>query len=332
MSLLVGVFLFGTLGYAVIGAMHGRDWSLLDCAYMTGITLSTVGYGDTLDAYHLASGRVFTLFLIVGGMGSTLYSVSALTAVIVEGHLRTAFQEARMQRRIDKLSGHTIICGCGETGIHVVHEHQAVGQRFVVIDKDLELMRRLAEEDPDFLYVIGDGTRDEVLEAAGLSRASTLAATLSTDKDNLYLVVTARYVNDDVTIVARCDETEFGKKFLAAGANHVVSPSFIGGMRIASQVLRPNVVNFLDRMLRADDQNVRFAEVTVQEGSRIAGKTLSNAGIGKEVGMLVVAVQPPDNSGYKYSPKGDTVLDPGTVMIVLGPSSGMDSLHAMVSS
>jgi len=326
--LLLAVFLAGTAGYMIIGVFEGKNWALIDCALMTSITLTTVGYGDHLGATELFSGKIYTMFLIVAGMGTTLYSVSAMTAFIVEGNMGRIFKEERVENQIERLSGHTIICGVGETGMHVIEEHISVDKPFVCIDANLERLERMSAEHPDLLYVHGDATDEELLERAGVQRASGLVAALSTDKDNLYLLVTARYMCPDLYIVAKCLDHDARGKFNAAGATHVVSPTFIGGMRLASQVLRPHVVDFLDGMLRGQGA-ARVSECVVEEGSEIAGQTIAETRINQRVGLLIVAMRPSGEHGFVYSPSGDTTLLPGSVIVVIGPTERISQLEAL---
>jgi voltage-gated potassium channel len=326
--LLVAVFLMGTAGYMVVGAVEGKNWSLVECALMTSITLTTVGYGDHLGATEFLTGQLYTMVLIVAGMGATLYSVSAMTAFIVEGHMGKIFKEERVENRIERLSGHTIICGGGETGSHVIDEHLSIGTPFVVIDSNLERLERLAADQPKALYVHGDATEEDVLERAGIERAAGLVAALTGDKDNLFLLVTARYMQPDLYIVAKCMEHDSQGKFKAAGATHVVSPTFIGGMRLASQMLRPHVVDFLDSMLRSEG-SARVSESVVHDGSEVAGTTIAQSRINDRVGLLIVAMKKPGQTDFVYSPHGDTVLEPGSIVVVIGPTDRVKRLEEL---
>lgn len=330
-GLLVVVFLAGSFGYWVLGHIYGKDWPFLDCAYMTAITLTTVGFSDELGVSAFTAGKIYTMFLIVSGMGATVYGVGALTAFIVEGYLGTLFRESRMESRIEKISGHTIICGAGATGTHVISEHIASGQPFVAIDRDQEKLDAILHHYPKALVLHGDATDEEVLVKAGIERAGGLVCVLSSDKDNVFLVVTGRCMGPNFPIVAKCIEHHSVGKFHAAGASHVVSPTFIGGMRIASQILRPHVVDFLDTMLRSSD-SVRVAETTIEEGSELAGKTIVESRLGEKVGLLIVAMKETEHSQFIYSPAGDTVLKPGSVVVVIGPVDKVTVLERMAAA
>lgn len=331
LSLLLLVFVAGTAGYWLIGYTNDRSWSLVDCAYMTAITLTTVGYGDSLGVSELVVGKLYTMFLIVSGMGATLYSVSTLTAFIVEGTIGRIFEESKVQQRRESLAGHTIICGAGQTGIHVIEEHAATGHSFCVIEKDEAAIEFLLEHFPDVVYVQGDATSEEVLEEAGVRRCDGLVAVLSTDKDNLFLVVTARYLRSDLPIVTKCDDHDSVGKFRAAGADQVVSPTYIGGMRMASQMLRPNVVDFLDSMLRSSGR-ARVSETIIEEGSEMAGKTIAESRLMEKVGLLVVAMKLPGEADFIYSPVSGTVLAPGCVLVVIGPIEKVTVLERLAKA
>ncbi len=327
-GLLLIVFLGGTLGFWMLGRFYGQDWSLLECAFMTSITLTTVGYGDTIGVSQYPGGKIYVMILIVSGMGATLYSVSSLTAFFVEGYLGRLFREARMERIIEGLRGHTIICGAGATGTHVIEEHAQSGADFVVIDSDRDHLEHALDVHGQFPYIEGDATDEEVLRKAGIERANKLVAVLGNDKDNLFLVVTARYVVPELIIIAKCVEHDSVGKFNAAGASHVVSPTYIGGMRIASQALRPHVVDFLDAMLRTAGE-ARVAECTIEEGSELAGKRILESRIGERVGLLVVAMKRFGERDFVYSPASDTVLSAGAVIVVIGPLAKVQILEKM---
>ena len=328
LALLLSVFVVGTLGYYLLALYTGQSASLLDCAYMTSITLTTVGYSDSLGLTTTTAGKLYTMFLIVAGMGATLYSVSSLTAFIVEGQVGHYFQEKRMQKRISELTGHTIICGAGRTGTHVIEEHLSLGNSFVVVDNDEHKLEALREHHGNVLTLLGDATREEVLQHAGIEKAASLVAALGTDKDNLYLLVSARYLESKLNIVVRCLDHDAEPKFVAAGATSVVSPTYLGGLRLAAQVLQPRVVDFLDGMLRTSGDTC-VTEAVVQEHSELAGKTLVESRLAEKVGLLVVALRQPDSEQFIYSPKGTTVLEAGSVVVVIGPRIYMQKLEIL---
>lgn len=329
-SLLVAVLVFGALGYQLIGEVHGQHWAFLDCVFMAVISLLTVGYGDDLGVHKYEWGRLYTIVLLLLGAGIATYAFSTITAFVVEGHIRKHFKERRMQRDIEKLTQHTIICGCGTTGVHVVQEHITTGVPFIVLEKSAEALEEARASLGEFPCIVADATDEKVLQQAGISRARALVSALADDKDNLFLVVTARYLRKDLPIVVKAMGHGSEGKFRAAGATDVVSPTFIGGMRIASLVVRPQVVTFLDTMLRAKGK-ARVSEAVVDAGSKLDGMKLGDAAIQDGVGLSVVALKHTNEPDFVYAPGGDTVLRAGTTIIVIGPLDRVHHLEAMAS-
>jgi voltage-gated potassium channel len=325
-AVMVFVLVAGTLGYYLLG--DGR-WNVFDCFYMTIITLTTVGYGEILHGFEeVAHARAFTVGLLVLGMGTVVYFASALTALIIEGDLRRALRHTRMRKQIAKLENHVVVCGAGSTGSHAIEELMEYQIPTVAIDLSREHLEDLAELHPgaDFKYVVGDATDDDVLEEAAIGQARGVVAALASDKDNLFLVVSARQMNPRARIVARGSDLQILEKLRKAGADTVVSPNYIGGMRMVSELLRPEVVKFLDEM-RRDRARVRIEEVVVPQGSPLAGKTLGTSGIRSAGEILVLAVQVPGANGYRFNPGADFVLGDGMTLVVLGPLAEVDVLR-----
>jgi voltage-gated potassium channel len=312
---LTAVVLVGTSGYHYIGS---GAWSYSDCLYMTMITLSTVGFGEVLHGMQdIAAARIWTLVLIVLGSGSLVFFVSSLTAFIVEGDIQGVIRRRRMQKQIDALTGHIVVVGAGATGIHVIEELSATQTPFVVIDTSDERLHRAAEERvPGMLYVHGDATDDHVLEQAGIGRARGLAATLPDDKDNVFVSITARALNGNLRIVSKMTEDSAESKLKRAGANATVSPSQIGGMRMASELVRPSVVQFLDKMLRDKQQALRVEEVAIPETSSLVGARLRETTIRDHSKVLVLAVHHQDGT-YTYNPGPDYAIERGATLVVL---------------
>src|SRR3972149_2536720 len=256
-ALLLFILCSGVIGYHLI-----EGWSLFDALYMTVITLATVGYGEIHTLPH--AGRIFTIFLIFGGMGILLYGVTEMTAFVVEGEMTGYLRRRTMKQRIGKLSNHYILCGWGLKGEHVLDELLRTKRQCVVVEIDANKVIRLHERNA--MVVEGDATHDDILIIAGIERAAGLVATLPTDKDNLFVVITARGLNPKLRIVAKVDEIGTREKFLRSGANTTVSTNFIGGLRMASELIRPDAVNFLDTMLR-DNSSLRV------EDGQVVGKS-----------------------------------------------------------
>ena len=306
----------GTVGFWII---EGGRVSVGDCLYMTVITLSTVGYGEVIPMD--GSARIFASFLIVFGMGTLIYFGSVVVAFWVELDINKVRRRRRMQQAISQLRDHIIICGIGTTGTHVVIELFATKTPFVMIDADAERLEAihglLKTKRENALFIIGDATDDAVLKEAGVDRAKGLVAALRNDKDNLYISLSARQLNAKLRIIARAMEKDAPQKMKRAGADQVVSPNLIGGRRIASEMIRPEVVEFLDMMMLDMDKNTRIEQVTLPPGSPLAGKNLSAANIRKSTDVLVIAIREKGGK-YIYNPGPDTELSEEAVLIVLG--------------
>lgn len=318
------VWLLGGLGFFFIG--EGK-WSYGDCLYMAIITLSTVGFAETLpDMSQVPAARAWTVALILMGSGTLLYFASTLTALIVEGDLTGALRRRQMERNIDGMHDHVIVCGIGTTGAHVVQELVATATRFVVIEKDERKVERMLGEIGGFMFVIGDASKDEVLEEAGIRRARGLIGALTDDRDNLFVAITARALNDTLRIVVKAVDPENAAKMKRAGADAVVSPAYIGGMRLASEIIRPTVVQFLDDMVRDRDQNRRIEELPVPEGSPLAGRALRDVDFSHVTDTLVIAVRYRDGR-HLYNPGPDVRIEAGQVLIVLARGDQVRKLH-----
>ncbi len=324
-GVLTFVIIAGTTSYHEVGA--GR-WSYFDCFYMTVITLSTVGFGETLPGMAgVHEARLITLALIVAGSGTLLYFISNLTALIVEGDLQGLLRRRRMERTIEHLQNHVIVCGIGTTGRHIVRELSTAGTRFVVVDTNRERIEEMVEHmDGELLYILGDATDDAVMERAGITQCHGIIAALSDDRSNLFVTISARALNKTARIVAKAVEASTERKLYRAGADSVVSPNYIGGMRLANEMIRPKTVEFLDRILQDRDGNqLRIEEIAIPEGSSIFGRTLSQTRI-RNTGALVLAVHQPDGT-YVYNPKGDMVIVKGSGIVVLADEGALTLLH-----
>jgi len=314
----------GVFGYYWLGQ---GTWTLGECLYMTVITLTTVGYGEVLrDFADVAHAREFTMLLVVLGVGTFLYFASTLTAIILEGDLQDVFRKRRMRKQIEKLSDHVIVCGIGSTGWHVVEELVTTAVPLCVIESHAERIERLAEHHPTVPWIQGDATEDAVLVEAGVARARGVVAALPTDKDNLFVVVTARQANPSARIVARAIELRADEKIRKAGADAVVSPNYIGGMRMVAEMVRPHVVKFLDEMIRDKDKNLRIDEVAIGQRSPYVGQTLGGSRFRQVADVLVLAVRDA-TGGFLYNPGPDLVLTDAMKLIVLGPLDAVQRLR-----
>ena len=257
---------------------------------MTVISLTTVGFGEVIKVTGNVPAQIFTMLLIIFGMGIILYGISTVTALIIEGELSGILRKKKMLKRISKMKNHYIVCGGGETGRPILEELAKNKEPFVLIEQDEENIER-CKSVADLLYVEGDATDDENLVAAGIENAAGIIITLPSDKDSLYVTMTARMLNKKIRIVSRMVDQKLLPKLKMAGANSVVSPNTIGALRMASEMIRPTVVDFLDRMLRSKQGNLRIHQIAVRENSSIAGKNLHESGLKAKFNLLILAVR-----------------------------------------
>ncbi|MDX2441122.1 MAG: potassium channel protein, partial [Desulfobacterales bacterium] len=284
--------------------------------YMTVISLTTVGFGEVIEVTGNVPAEIFTMLLIIFGMGIILYGISTVTALIIEGELSGILRKKKMFKRISKMKNHYIVCGGGETGRPVIEELTKNKEPFVLIEQDQENIQR-CKSVTDLLYVEGDATDDENLVAAGIENAAGIIITLPSDKDTLYVTMTARMLNKKMRIVSRMINQKLLPKLKMAGANSVVSPNTIGALRMASEMIRPTVVDFLDRMLRSKQGNLRIHQIIVSENSSIAGKNLHESGLKAKFNLLILAVRH-DNGEIKFNPPASQVLTSGMTLITMG--------------
>lgn len=318
------IYASGTVGYYVLG--HGR-WQVGDCAYMTVISLTTVGYGEILaDIDKVPFARAFTSMLLMCGAGVALYFASVLTTFLVEGQFLQSRRRRRMKKLIASLSNHIIVCGGGGTGRHVVEELIATHWKFVLVDPDADRLQRFQEMHEGVAVLEGDATDDNVLIEAGILRAHGVVASLPDDKGNLYVVVTARELNPALRIVAKAVDAAAVRKLRTAGADAVVSVNTIGGLRLASEMIRPSVVTFLDKMMRDQDKQLRFEELVVPRGSTLVNTRLAKSDIRRERNLLIVAAKGADGR-FVYSPGPDFVLEENMTLILLGETEAVQRLR-----
>lgn len=312
--LFAAVYVIGVIGFKLFG---GPKVSLLDCIYMTAITISTIGYGEVVDLSGHPAGRIFNILFIIMSLGTIAFAVSSITAFIVEGELKNILGRRRMEKEIARLRDHYIVCGSDETAQTVIRELVSTERDFVVVEPSKERVDKLAGLG-DFPYVLGDPAEDAVLLKAGLERAKGILLSLPTDEANLFVTLTARSLNPKVRIIAKGIDLKSHDKMKKAGADSVVSPSFIGGMRMVSDMVRPAVVTFLDMMLYGKDRVLRVEEVEVGKGSGLVGKTIQESTVREKTQALLVAVRKAGTKDYEFNPPPDRVLRETDVLIFIG--------------
>ncbi len=309
--LLAGIIIIGTFGYWLIG---GGRYPLFDCLYMTVITITTIGYGEVIDISGNIGARVFTMFIMVAGIGVLAYLLTNVTALIVEGELTKSFRRRRMEKLAGKATDHYIICGMGWAGHHIINELRQTNRPHVIIDIDMNRVEKSLGKMPEGVFIEGDATDNDTLIKAGIERASGLFAVTGDDNQNLVISLTAKQLNPAVRVVAQCNETKNIEKMKKAGADSVVSPGYISGMRMASEMIRPTVVNFLDNMMRGKDESLRVEEVPVPPS--LAGQALSALNLKEYPRTLLLAVKKGEDWVYNPS-RQDYIIEPENMLIIM---------------
>lgn len=320
-AILACLYVAGVAGYVMI-----ERWSIFDAAYMTVITLASVGYGEVHPLS--AAGRAFTMALIMVGMGTFVYALSTITAFFVEGELGGYLRRKKVKRSIEQLEGHLVVCGTGDVARYIIAELHKTGRAFVVIDKDPERLARMKERD-ELLFLPGEPTDEAALVAAGIGKARGLVSALDNDKENLFVVMTARGLNPALRIVTKSVDECCASIFAKAGADAVVSPEFIGGLRMASELVRPEVVSFLDAMLRGKESALRVEEIAVRPGSPLAGKALREVNDDDRAGLRVIAVKDAATGDYTYIPPSSSTISAGDILIVIGTAGKIEAFRGL---
>ena len=326
----VSILVISVAGYIVLG---GPNVSFLQALYMAVITLAGIGYSEVVETAHNPALRIFNIFVVLVGAAIMLYAFSAFTAFLVEGQIKHLFWRRKMQKKIGELTQHYIVCGAGDTGRYAAQELQKTGTPYVVVEMNVDSVQRLVEHESklfqNVLYIQGDATDESVLDQAGIERAAGLIAGLNSDKDNLVITVMARQKNPQLRIVARCADVKFAERISRAGANSTVSPTHIGGMRLASEAIRPHVVSFLDMMLREQARTLRIEEIAVSDHSGWIGSTLDKVGLRTSYNLLPLAVKKQEvGSKFVFNPSEGMVITSGTVVIVMGDVADVQRARA----
>ncbi len=326
-GLVTAVLALGTLGYLVL---TGSDVSLLECVYMTVITISTVGFGEVVRVSGSTSLTLFTIFLVLIGGGSVLYFFTSVTVFLVEGDLLYSIWRRRMEKTIAAMRDHVIVAGVGRSGIHVVRELHGAGTPVVVIEHDAEKVEALVSEFGEEVPTIkGDALDDSTLIGASIENARGMVAALREDRDNLFLCLSARQINPGLRIVARVVDIKSTEKFRRVGVNSVVSPALMGGRRLAHEIVRPAVVSFVDTLHAPSVESVEMAEVTIESGSDIASSKLRDANLRGRCNCLVIGVRGPGSERYHYNPPPEELLLPEGTLLALGNRSEIEDLRAL---
>lgn len=302
------------MAIGITGYMALSHYSFVDALYMTVITVTTVGFGEIRP--FTEEEKVFTIFLILTSITIFGYAVSTFSEYLVSGKLFDHFKHKRVEKQIEKLEGHTIVCGYGRNGKQAISKLKSYGKHYVVIEKSKNLIDKLDNE--EVLNVEGDGTTDEILLKAGINKASYLITALPSDADNLFVVLSARQLNSDCTIISRASKESSYSKLKIAGADNVIMPDKLGGDHMASLVTTPDVIEFVDRLTIEGETTANLEEIDVDElPVKYLGKTILDLDLRRQTGCTVIGFRDPDKD-YIINPEADCILIKGSHLIVLG--------------
>jgi voltage-gated potassium channel len=308
LAILFTVLIAGTLGFYFI-----EGWSMLDSFYTTVTTMTTVGYGDF--APRSAAGKIFTIAIIIFGVGTMLYSFSLIAEIIVESRLLRILGRGKLQKTIEKMNNHYIICGCGRIGFLICRELAGEKMPFVVVDNNPEVIQKIQDE--GFIYCKGDATQDKILIEAGIKRAKGIVCVLPTDAENLYVILTAKELNQEIYILSRSEEEESEHRLVRAGADRVMSPYTLGGSRMAMAILRPAMLDFIEITTRRQSLELRMEEISVCDGSLLIGQSLESSEVRQHYGLIIVAVKK-DSGKMIFNPLANYVIANGDKLIAMG--------------
>jgi voltage-gated potassium channel len=319
--ILAAVIAIGTLGYIFI-----ERWSPLDALYMTVITLTTVGFGEVHPLSH--SGKIFTIVLVVMGVAGVAYTLSVIARMVVEGEIKRLLGRRKMQKGLKELTDHYIVCGFGRVGRRIAQELYARGVPFVVVDRDPQ---RIEQAEMDcFIFVQGDSTNDQTLLDAGVKRAKGLITAVVDEADSVFIVLSARQLNPKLFITARAESDQGEKKLFRAGANRVISPHKIGGIRMALTALRPNLVDFMSLVSFDQRTDLSIEEIEVKPGSSLVNSTIKDCHIRHDLGVSIVGVKKTGKDVF-LNPSPETTIDGGDILIVVGDRKGLERLEELTS-
>ena len=315
------IIVTGTSGYMFI-----EGWSFLDAFYMTVITISTVGFMEVQPMGDM--GHLFTIFLVFIGVGFTLYVAAAVVQFMVEGRIRIIMGRRRVDRKISHLSGHYIVCGYGRIGRVLCKKIRRRPIDVVVLEQNRDLVPQMDED--KVLYICGDASDEENLLKAGIKKARGLISVLATDTDNVFLVLTARQLAPDLSIMARTSRESARKKLMAAGATSVESPYEMGALRMAQKILRPTVTSFLDLAFAHSRKEIQMEEIPINSGSKLANVMLKDSGIRQKFDLILIAISLASGE-MLFNPSFEYVIKPGDTVIAVGEKVNLQQLEKILN-
>ena len=321
-ALLAAVFFAGTFGYVAI-----EGWTPWDAFYMTVTTVTTVGFREIHELSR--AGQIFTVFLLIGGVGAALYTFSQFAALVIEGGLASHLRQRRRARMIETIKDHFIVCGYGRIGSIVAREFRQQDVPFVVVERDPGRYHSAVEGGA--LALEADASQEHVLKRAGIERARGLITAVGTDAENVYTVLTARGLSPDLFIISRSESGDSARKLRAAGANRVISPYQIGAVQIAQTAIRPAVVDFFDLATSSDNLELAMEQITISPRSALADQSILDCNLRHRFGVIVVAIQRVDQR-MEFNPEPATPMRSGDQLVVLGRPDSLKRLEVEAAS
>lgn len=319
LTLLFAIIMVGVFGYRLI-----EGFTFVEAFYMTIITISTVGF---TEVHPLSSvGRLFTSFLIIFSFGTFAYTITSITIYALDGEFRRYFKDLRINKKVDKISNHTIICGYGRNGKQSVSELKVHNKPFVLVEQDLSILEDI-DSGLNIPFIQGDATHEKTLERAGIHRAKALITTLPKDADNMFVVLTAREMNPDLLIISRASEENSDKKLRRAGADNVIMPDKIGGAHMASLVIKPDIIEFIDYVMGQGNNAANLEEITFENlPQEFQNKTIKELDIRNKSGANIVGFRTPEGE-YIINPSPDTVIMPKARIFILGTTNQIEAFR-----
>jgi voltage-gated potassium channel len=325
--IVLAMIALGTVGFKTIG---GPSTTMLDALYMTAMTITTVGYGDVIGLDDKPLGKLFTIFYMLVATGAILYLFTTVGAYVIEGELKKVFRVRKMERRISRMKNHYIVCGMGMVGLYIVHELYHTNRKQVIVDPDETKGEVLKHHNMDVDLIVGDATENDILERAMIRNAKGLFATTNSDNDNIVIALTAKQLNPELRVIARCNDTKNIDKVRMAGADAVVALGYIGALRMASEMVRPHVITLIDAMLRDRESHVRVEELHVPDDSPYVGRSINDSDFRSVGNILIIAIRAAGGE-WIYNPTPEVVLEPDMHLIILATPEERDLLKGLVS-